>query len=63
MNMALDSPQTTNHSLVQKMTEFNFNGSACPLARIWRDRQTDKERLKCLRPQEESGYNVLHEKK
>lgn len=42
IDMALESPQTTNCSLVQKMTGFDFNGSLCPLTGMWSRRERER---------------------
>lgn len=64
IDMSLESPQTTNQPSVQKMTGFDFNGSLCPLTGMWSGRERERKgegSPKCLRPQEESCYSVLHE--
>lgn len=62
--MALESPQTTNHPSVQKMTGFNLNGSICPLTGMWsgrREREGGGGDVECLKLQEEPYCEVLYE--
>ena len=42
IDLALESPQTTNHPSVEKMIGFNLNGSICPLTGMWSGRERER---------------------